>query len=147
MSLEFDFDRVAGAKARPHPGIAAKPPRKRDAPFAIRLSKDERARLTAEAKGAPLGSYIKAKALGTPPLALRRSGLAVEDRQALAKVLALLGASHLTANLSQLVDLAAMGALPVTVETEQELRVALRDVRAVRLLLLTALGMQPDGQP
>jgi len=34
--------------------------RKRAAPFSIRLSLDERARLAMEAAGAPLGAYIKA---------------------------------------------------------------------------------------
>jgi hypothetical protein len=95
MSLTDNFElRSSGIEpANPAPGKR----RKREAPFAIRLSKDERARLERDAAGAPLGAYIKAKVFGTaPPVRMRRTGLAVEDRQALAQALALLGRSRLT---------------------------------------------------
>lgn len=126
--------------------IVSVPPkrRKRDAPFAIRLSKDERARLVDEAKGLPLGTYIKAKVLGVPPLRLRRSGLAVEDRRSLAQALALLGRSRIANNLNQLAHAANIGALPMTPETEDELRDALEGVRAIRRLLMAALGLKPE---
>ncbi|MBV1800154.1 hypothetical protein [Siccirubricoccus sp. G192] len=65
-----------------------------------------------------------------PPLRLRRTGLAVEDRQALAKALALLGESRLSSNLNQLAHMASIGALPVTPErfcrSHDELRNFLR---------------------
>lgn len=124
-----------------------KPKKKRLAPFSIRLSEDERARLAMEAAGAPLGAYIKAKALGTPPIRLRRTGLAVEDRVALAKGLALLGRSRLASNLNQLAYAVNIGSLPVTPETEQELFAAVRDVRALRRLFLLALGLKPEDAP
>lgn len=131
----------------PEPTPPPQPKRKRQAPFAIRLTKDERARLEREAAGAPLGTYIKAKALGAPPLRLRRNGLAVADRQALAKALALLGQSRLSSNLNQLARLANIGALPMTAETEAELAAALADVRTVRRLLVAALGLKPEAAP
>lgn len=122
--------------------------RKRDAPFAIRLTKDERARLEREAAGAPLGTYIKAKVFGSaPPARMRRTGLAVEDRQALAQVLAMLGRSRLSNNLNQLSRLANIGALPMTPETEAELAAALGDVRDMRRLLMIALGLKPEDRP
>jgi hypothetical protein len=127
---------------------AARPRRKRPPPFALRLSEAERARLLDEAKGMPLGTYIKAKVLGTtPPLRYRRTGLSVQDRQALAQVLAALGNSHLSSNLNQLARLAHVGALPVTPETEAELLGAVRIVRAIRGLLLVALGMKAEDAP
>jgi len=79
---------------------------RRPAPFSLRLTPEERARLEAEAGGVPLGTYIKAKALGGP--ALRRAGL-IEDRQALSQALALLGKTHYANNLNQLAHLANMG--------------------------------------
>lgn len=118
-------------------------PAKSLAPFSLRLTAEERARLVAEAKGAPLGTYIKAKALGTP-LRMRGSGVSVEDRQSLAKVLALLGGSRLASNLNQLARLANTGALPVDTETESELTDAVSIIREIRLLLLIALGMKDD---
>lgn len=122
-------------------------PRKTDrpAPFSIRLTDDERARLTAEAKGMPLGAYIKAKALGGEPIARRNTGYAVEDRQALAQALALLGRSHIASNLNQLAHAANIGTLPMTPETEEDLRETIRAVRSIRTLLLHALGMRGTG--
>lgn len=129
MSITADFDTHKPAKSLP--------------PFSLRLTADERARLAAEAKGLPLGTYIKAKALGTP-LRVRSAGVSVEDRQALAKVLALLGGSRLASNLNQLARLANTGALPVNPETESELADAVSIIREIRLLLLIALGMKDD---
>lgn len=141
-SLTGTFDHLSGDSRLQT--TSAKPQAKRPAPFSIRLSAAERAQLTAEANGAPLGTYIKAKALGNPPVRMRRSGLAVEDRQALGKALALLGRSRLSNNLNQLAHAVNIGILPVTPETEGELRDALADVRALRNLLLMAVGLMPE---
>ncbi|MGB3503419.1 MAG: hypothetical protein WBA44_17485 [Mesorhizobium sp.] len=144
MSLGYTFNYTGGEQAYvPGP---TKPKAKRLAPFSIRLSEDERARLAMEAAGAPLGAYIKAKALGVPVRA-RRTGLAVEDRVALAKGLALLGQSRLASNLNQFAYAVNIGSLPVTPETEEELFAALRDVRELRRLFLTALGLKPEDAP
>jgi hypothetical protein len=116
---------------------------KRLPPFSLRLTADERALLETAAAGVPLGTYIKAKALGTP-LRVRRSGLAIEDRTALAKVLALLGTSHLASNLNQLAKAANTGSLPLTLETEAELLEAIRAVSEMRSLLMRALGLQVE---
>jgi hypothetical protein len=117
-------------------------------PFSIRLSEADRARLAVEAAGAPLGTYIRSKVLGEGlPLRVRRTGLAVEDRQALGQALALLGKSRLSSNLNQLAHLGNIGALPFTPEVETELLGALEDIRAIRRLLMTALGLKVgDGQ-
>lgn len=127
------------------PSIAIRPKRRRQAPFAIRLNRSERARLEQEAAGAPLGTYIKAKALGDPPLRMRRTGHSVEDRQALAQALGLLGQSRLSSNLNQIAKLANTGSLPLTPEVEAELLAALHEVRTIRRLLMEALGLKPEG--
>jgi len=132
-------------------GYKKVPPRqriKRPAPFSLRLSEAERARLTAEAKGAPLGAYIKAKVLGSPlPSGLRRSGLTIEDRKAFAQALALLGQSRLSSNLNQLARAVNLGVLPVTPETDEDLRAACRAVVEIRGLLMTALGTKAGATP
>lgn len=123
-------------------GRTARVPRRPSTrPCSFRLTEDERRRLLDEAKGAPLGVYVKTKVLGGPPLRLRRSGLAIEDRQALAKALALLGSSRLASNLNQLARLAHIGALPVAEDVGPELREATADVRTMRNCLLRALGL------
>ena len=122
-------------------------PNKRLAPFSLRLTETERARLVAEAGGLPLGAYIKAKALGDPPLRRRQTGQAIADRAALGQVLALLGRSELVGNLSQIAHATAIGSLPMTPETEAALQEALFAVRDMRVTLLTALGLQPGGTP
>lgn len=101
-----------------------------------------------EAAGAPLGAYIKSKLLGgLPPTARRQpppTGLAMQDRQEFAQALGLLGKSRLSSNLNQLAKLANTGSLPLTPEIEDELLAALREMRAIRALLLAALGLQPE---
>lgn len=147
MSLSGTFNKNQGPVSSPAPLHQR---RKRPAPFSLRLTAAERERLEAEAKGTPLGAYIKAKALGAPiPARLRQSGLAVEDRQALGQALALLGASRLSSNINQLAHLAQIGVLPVTLELQDELFAALADIRSIRTLLITALGLkaQQDGAP
>jgi len=133
MSVRRTFNRKSASTGK-----------KRPAPFSIRLSAEERARLAVEAAGAPLGAYIKAKALGSAPLRMRRSGLSIQDRTALAQALALLGRSRLSNNLNQLAYLGNIGSLPMTPETETELQAALHDVRDIRRLLITALGLKAE---
>lgn len=110
-------------------------------PLSFRLTEDEPIRLVGEANGAPLGAYVKAKLLGSPLPRVRRSNLAIEDRQALAKALALLGRSRLASNLNQIARLAHIGALPFTDEIGAELYEAAGDVRTKRNYLLRALGL------
>ena len=99
-----------------------------------------------EAAGAPLGAYIKAKALVDAPLRMRRTGHTIEDRQALAQALALLGRSRIADNLNQLAYAVNIGSLPVTPETEEDLRETLHAVQEMRGLLMAALGMKV-GEP
>ena len=140
MSLSGTFNQTT-----PPPVLS--PKRRREPPFSLRLSPDERARLAREAAGAPLGAYIKAKLLtgAAPPVRVRRSGLPVEDRQALAQTLARLGASRLSANLNQIAFAANSGSLSLTPETNKLLGQALFEIGEVRRLLLVALGLKDDG--
>jgi len=148
MSVKIDFDLAAtlaieGSSRGAPPTNAAR----RTSPFSLRLTEAERARLEREAGGAPLGAFIKAKALGDTKVRLRRTGLSIQDREALARVLALLGSSRLANNLNQLAYAANIGALPFTTEVESELRETLEDVREMRALLLQALGIKQEEKP
>ena len=125
---------TAFAAESPPPPITRRPP-----PFSIRLSAEERARLEAEAQGVPLGTYIKAKALGGAPL---KGAAMIADRQALAQALALLGKTHYANNLNQLAHLANMGALPLTPEVIEELEGTLKLIGEVRSLILQSMGIR-----
>jgi hypothetical protein len=143
MPLSTDFDLSASlaveGRTLPKPPVILK---KRPAPFSLRLSAEERARLAVEAAGAPPGAYIKAKVLSDakPEGRKRRKVLAIKDREALARALALLGATHFAQNLNQIAVGVNIGTLPVTPELEAELHNALIHVREIRAALLTALG-------
>lgn len=146
MSLSSAFDTQAAAK----PPIKLKRARreKPPSPFSLRLSAEERARLAVEAAGAPLGTYVRAKLLGQPiPARVRKSGISIADRRALAQLIALLGRSRVFSNLNQLAYAANTGSLPVTPETEAALAQALADLHEIRALLLTSLGLKPEAQP
>jgi len=117
------------------------------APFSIRLSEDERDRLVAAAGGIPLGSYIKATMLDrSPPIRRRASPLPKQDRRVLAKALALFSRSNVANNLNQLARAVNIGTLPVTPETEAELRELLRLVRRLHDLMMDGLGYRMEDR-
>ncbi|MEM6496990.1 MAG: hypothetical protein AAF709_09730, partial [Pseudomonadota bacterium] len=65
----------------------------------------------------------------------------------LSRVLAALGQSRLSSNLNQLAKSANIGTLPVTQETEDDLRQACTDIALMRRELLQALGQRADLGP
>lgn len=131
MSIsEHDFNKAA-----------AKPVTKREAPFSLRLSFDEKAALLDAANGVPLGAYIKAKLFGEELEKVRRRNTnPVQDHQELGRILGSLGASRLSQNLNQLARAANRGVLPVSPEIEEELKQACADIAAMRDALMRALG-------
>lgn len=117
-------------------------------PFSLRLTFEERARLEAAAKGAPLGAYIRAALFDRElPKPQRRRRQGVADQRELARVLAALGASRLSANVNQLAKAVNIGALPVTPETEAELQQACAEIREMRGALMAALGLEATASP
>jgi len=124
---------------RPRPGLGAKGA----APFSLRLTPEERARLEREAGDRPLGAYIRMRLLTEESAPRRqRRRRPVEDHAALAQVLAALGRSHLAGNLNQLARAVNSSSLPVTPDTEAALLRACADVAAMRAALLRALGLE-----
>lgn len=110
-------------------------------PFSLRLTPEERAQLIVAADGEPLGSYIKACALKAP----RRRGASPADRQALTKVLAVLGQSRIAANLNQLAKAANLGVFVLDEEDSRLLREAVSDLGLIRSLLVEAIGLKEPG--
>ncbi|UWQ73616.1 hypothetical protein [Leisingera sp. M658] len=124
----------------------AKAPKKREAPFSLRLTFEERAQLEEAANGVPLGAYIKAVLFSQDLQKVRRRNTnPVADHEVLGRVLAALGQSHLSSNLNQLARAVNTGTLPVHPEIESELREACADIAAMRAALIEALGLNGGG--
>jgi hypothetical protein len=134
-----DFNKIAAPEADA--------PKKYPPPFSLRLTYEERARLEAEADGKPVGAYIRERLLGDDVAPrTRRGNSPVKDKEALGRVMGALGASRLSSNLNQLAKAVNTGSLPVTPETEEELREACREIAELRADLLKALG-GPELEP
>jgi hypothetical protein len=95
-----------------------------------------------------LGAYIRGRLFGEDANPRKTRGRQpVKDHQALGRVLASLGASRLSQNLNQLARAVNTGSLPVTPETERDLKEACLAVAAVRAELMRALGASAGGEP
>lgn len=128
--------------------MTKRPIGKREAPFSLRLTFDERAKLEKQAGNMPLSAYIKSLLFADDAPTYRQRRRAAEvDEKLLAEVLACLGASRLSNNLNQLAKAANTGSLYFDDDTKADIKRACDDVRAMRLLLMQALGMKTDEQP
>jgi hypothetical protein len=144
MSLH-DTPSISGVfkDAAEHNALARK--RGTPPPFSLRLTASEKATLLRQARGMPLGAYIRSRLLKgseSPRQESRRP--AVEDKL-LAQLLAELGNARLANNLNQLAKSANLGTLPVTPDTEEALQAACQDVQRMRNILMRALGLRPGG--
>lgn len=134
--VESDFNKIAKGKA-------VYPP-----PFSLRLTFEERTELERAAAGMSLGAYVRDRLFG-PDAAPRktRGKTPVKDHEALGRVLATLGGSRLSQNLNQLAKAVNTGSLPVTPETERDLKEACAAVARIRAELMRALGASMGGEP
>lgn len=140
-NLHRDFNNLAAPTATK--AAKASPP-----PFSLRLTFEERQRLEAEAGDMPLGAFIRKRLLSDGAAQRKRKGNSpVKDKAALARVLGALGQSRLSSNLNQLAKAVNTGSLPVTPETEADLKAACREIAALRADLLRALGKTPGDGP
>jgi hypothetical protein len=114
-------------------------------PFTVRLSDTERSDLEHRAGAMPLGAYVKCVLFDDGDKKEHRGPRApVQDRAAMASLLARMGASRTAEWLAMLAHAAESGSLAVDAETTAKLHQACHDVLVVRLLLMQALGFQVD---
>ncbi|WP_380996985.1 plasmid mobilization relaxosome protein MobC [Sedimentitalea sp. HM32M-2] len=132
-------------------GLGTSQRSKKQPPFSLRLTFEERARLEELAGNEPLGSYFKRKVFDGKGAGLRRARSRtrrpIKDEQRLAQVLAMLGQSRIANNLNQLAKAANLGTLPMMPDTERDIRRACADVALMRRELLRALGHRTDVEP
>jgi len=122
------------------------PTGKRPAPLSIRLTAAERQRLEELAGSMSLAAYIKLAALdGRKPS--RAASRTRADQQALARVLAALGSSQLSASLERLSYAAKNGSLYVDDRIAEKFNAACDDIRAMHMHLLEALGKRLPATP
>ena len=120
----------------------------RAAPFSLRLSAEERARLNRDAAGVSLSAYIKDRLFGADaPHRITRGKAPVKDHQALGRLLGQLGSSRLANNLHQLAKAANTGSLPVTPDTESALHQACAEIAVMRSMLMRALCTEAAESP
>ena len=116
---------------------------KRQAPFSLRLTFEERAELEKDAAGFSLSGYIKWRLFDPDrPRPKKRGKVPVKDHKILAALIAMLGQSRLAANINQLAKAVHTGSLPVTPETEANLKKASQDIASIREMLIEALGLK-----
>ena len=144
LSMEREFTAVADFATASSQISSRRRGRRSTPPFSLRLTPEERARLDDLAGSMPLGQYIRIQLLG-PNAAVRKTRRRPSaDAAKLALVLAELGKSRLATNINQLARAANMGELDIRPETEREILDACSEIRAMRTLLIAALGIKPE---
>jgi len=137
--LSFKFNDLAKPEAKK----AEYPP-----PFSLRLTYEERARLDAERGSKTLAAYIRERLFGIDVAPRKKRGNSpVQDKEALGRMAGALGQSRLSQNMNQLAKAVNSGSLPVTPETEAEIKEACREISEMRAELLAALGKVPGSEP
>lgn len=114
-------------------------------PFSLRLTPEERKALDALADGQPLGAYIKDAIFNREVRPRTRGAKPVRDKAALARLLGLLGQSRISQNINQLAKAANTGSLPLNAEVHRALLESCESIKAMRSLLMAALGLQSDA--
>ena len=123
-------------------GLHAETPKKRTAPFSLRLSDEERDELVAKAGGMALATYIKSVVFDdAAPTYRKRRKPPVAEQQLLAEILARLGSSRTASNLNQIAKHLNQGTLVVDEDLEADLLCAVAEVAWMRVKLMEALGV------
>jgi len=115
----------------------------RPAPFSLRLTDEEQARLDAQAGSMPKGAYIKSVIFAddAPKYRKRRQAPSAEQ-QLLAEVLARLGQTKHANNLNQIAKHLNQGTLVLDEDLASDINAALADIAWMRTKLMEALGVQ-----
>jgi len=120
--------------------------RKRPSPITWRVTEEERKRLKSLAEGMPVSAYIRQCVFGKDAARRkRRSHTPARDQEALAKILAMLGASRIANNLNQLAYHANTGSLLLDEHTLGQINEAYDHVCTMREALIRTLGLIEDG--
>lgn len=125
--------------------ISVKPKvkKKHPSPITVRFTDDEREQLKKEANGASISAHIRWCSLEKQK---KRKTVPVEDKQALAQILGLLGQTHFANNLNQIAYEANCGSLLMDEVTEEEIKLACAHIAFIRVKLIEALGLNKGSK-
>lgn len=118
----------------------SKPPRM----VSVRVTHEERADLERRAGEQTVSAYVRAVLFDQASARRSHRKRPEIDRVALARILALLGQSELSANLRIIADAARTGTLEIGAALVEELGQACADVALMRADLIRALGIKAE---
>lgn len=122
-------------------------PKKRPAPFSIRFTEEERARLEYDAEGMAMGEYIKWRIFhDSNPKRKVRNRRPIKDHVQLAKALGLLGSSNIPKHLGMIAKHLENSTLIITPDIEKNLIRALEDIHSIRNAVYKALGFKTGSE-
>lgn len=118
---------------------------KKDRPVyvSLRVTPEEKARLTRDAAGMSISAYVRERLFGEAARPRKTRGkFPVKDHEALAKVLRALGRSNLAQEFDALAWAVRDGSVHLDSESAQALRQACASISAMHRDLITALGLK-----
>ncbi|HCP81808.1 MAG TPA: hypothetical protein DIT67_09535 [Octadecabacter sp.] len=119
-----------------------KKPKPSQSPITLRVTDEERERLKSMAAGMSVSAYVRKCIFSeNATRRKRRSHMPVKDQEAMARALALLGASRIANNLNQLAHKANMGSLIMDDNALAQIDETYAHVRLMRDELVSALGL------
>ena len=127
-------------------GEFAMPEKKKNAfaPFALRLSQEERSQLERDAGNMTLSAYVRSVLFNKTTPRKRKHKRPIKDHQILSQVLVSLGTSRISEFLADIYQAVNNGSLIVTKETEIALRDACQAIVDIRNAIFKALGLSND---
>jgi hypothetical protein len=115
--------------------------------ISVRFTEEERAALMEAAGHISLSAFVRDCSIDIADKRLKRKAQNYnpsESRKLLAQILAQLGKSRASSALREILDLARLGALPITPELERKIDDACIDIATIKSTLITALDLRED---
>lgn len=149
-SPDINLKKVFAAKATP-PANFGKAEKAFTLPLSIRVTEDEKAQLQAMAGALAISTYIRQQLFGDVATKRRAKRYQKKQRQPavdsteLARLLGMFGRSELARSMLALSWAARQGQLEVSPEIEDQIERACEDIHTIKLALILALGVKPQG--
>lgn len=144
--VKSDLSGLFNASAKPATRKASAP----TIPLSIRVTVEEKAQLQQMAGTLAISTYIRQKLFGDgaaarPARYQKKPRQPAINAQEVAKLLAMFGQSELARSMLALSLAVQQHELELSHEVEQKLALACADIHAIKLALVVALGVQPQG--